>query len=107
MKKTNKFSPEVRERAVSMVQEQRGEYPSLWAAIASIALKIGCVSQTLHEWVKRTEVDVGKREGITTAEAQRVRELEHEVKELRRANEILKLASAFFAQAEIDRRLKS
>ena len=107
MKKTNKFSPEVRERAVSMVQEQRGEYPSLWAAIASIALKIGCVSQTLHEWVKRTEVDAGKREGITTTEAQRVRELEHEVKELRRANEILKLASAFFAQAEIDRRLKS
>ena len=107
MKKTNKFSPEVRERAVSMVQEQRGEYPSLWAAIASIALKIGCVSQTLHEWVKRTEVDAGKREGITTTEAQRVRELEREVKELRRANEILKLASAFFAQAELDRRLKS
>ena len=107
MKKTNKFSPEVRERAVSMVQEQRGEYPSLWAAIASIALKIGCVSQTLHEWVKRTEVDAGKREGITTTEAQRVRELEHEVKELRRANEILKLASAFFAQAELDHRLKS
>ena len=107
MKKTNKFSPEVRERAVSMVQEQRGEYPSLWAAIASIALKIGCVSQTLHEWVKRTEVDAGKREGITTTEAQRVRELEHEVKELRRANEMLKLASAFFAQAELDHRLKS
>ena len=107
MSKSNKFSPEVRERAVRMVQEHRGEYPSLWAAIASIALKIGCVSQTLHEWVKRTEVDAGKREGITTTEAQRVRELEQEVKELRRANEILKLASAFFAQAEIDRRLKS
>ena len=107
MKKTNKFSPEVRERAVSMAQEQRGEYPSLWAAIASIALKIGCVSQTLHEWVKRTEVDAGKREGITTTEAQRVRELEREVKELRRANEMLKLASAFFAQAELDHRLKS
>ena len=107
MKKTNKVSPEVRERAVSMVQEQRGEYPSLWAAIASIALKIGCVSQTLHEWVKRTEVDAGKREGITTTEAQRVRELEREVKELRRANEMLKLASAFFAQAELDHRLKS
>ena len=107
MKKTNKFSPEVRERAVRMVQEQRGEYPSLWAAIASIALKIGCVSQTLHEWVKRTEVDAGKREGITTTEAQRVRELEREVKELRRANEMLKLASAFFAQAELDHRLKS
>jgi len=107
MKKTNKFSPEVRERAVRMVQEQRGEYPSLWAAIESIAPKIGCVSQTLNEWVKRAEVDAGTREGITTAQAQRVKELEREVKELRRANEILKLASAFFAQAELDRRLKS
>ena len=106
MKKTNKFSPEVRERAVRMVQEQRGEYPSLWAAIESIAPKIGCVPQTLHEWVKCAEVDAGTREGLTTAEAQRVKELEREVKELRRANEILKLASAFFAQAELDRRLK-
>ena len=107
MKKTNKFSPEVRERAVRMVQEQRGEYPSLWAAIESIAPKIGCVPQTLNEWAKRAEVDAGTREGVTTAEAQRVKELEREVKELRRANEILKLASAFFAQAELDRRLKS
>ncbi len=107
MKKTNKFSPEMRERAVRMVQEQRGEYPSLWAAIESIAPKIGCVPHTLNEWVKRAEVDAGTREGVTTAEAQRVRELEREVKELRRANEILKLASAFFAQAELDRRLKS
>ncbi|MCD6662409.1 MAG: IS3 family transposase [Comamonas sp.] len=97
MKKTNKFSTEVRERAVRMVQEQRGEYPSLWAAIESIAPKIGCVPQTLNEWVKRAEVDAGTREGVTTAEAQRVKELEREVKELRRANEILKLASAFFA----------
>ena len=107
MKKTNKFSPEVRERAVRMVQEQRGEYPSLWSAIESIAPKIGCVPQTLNEWVKRSEVDAGTREGVTTTEAQRVKELEREVKELRRANEILKLASAFFAQAELDRRLKS
>ena len=107
MKKTNKFSPEVREREVRMVQEQRGEYPSLWAAIESIAPKIGCVPQMLNEWVKRTEVDAGTREGVTTAEAQRLKELEREVKELRRANEILKLASAFFAQAELDRRLKS
>ena len=107
MKKTNKFSPEMRERAVRMVQEQRGEYPSLWAAIESIAPKIGCVPHTLNEWVKRAEVDAGTREGVTTAEAQRVKELEREVKELRRANEILKLASAFFAQAELDRRLKS
>ncbi|WP_114070926.1 IS3 family transposase [Comamonas kerstersii] len=97
MKKTNKFSPEVRERAVRMVQEQLGEYPSLWAAIESIAPKIGCVPQTLNEWVKRAEVDAGTREGVTTTEALRVKELEREVKELRRANEILKLASAFFA----------
>nr|WP_157634391.1 IS3 family transposase [Variovorax sp. Root318D1] len=96
MKKSNKFSPEVRERAVRMVQEHRGEYPSLWAAIESIAPKIGCVPQTLNEWVKRDEIDNGVREGVTTSEAQRMKELEREVKELRRANEILKLASAFF-----------
>lgn len=107
MTKSNKFSPEVRERAVRMVQEHRGEYPSLWAAIESIAPKIGCVPQTLNEWVKRAEVDTGVREGVTTNDAQRMKELEREVKELRRANEILKLASAFFAQAEPGRRLKS
>ena len=107
MKKSNKFSPEVSERAVRMVQEHRGEYSSLWAAIEPIAPKIGCVPQTLNEWVKRMEVDAGVREGVTTSEAQRVKDLEREVKELRRANEILKLASAFFAQAELDRRLKS
>lgn len=106
MTKTNKFSPEVRERAVRLVQEHRDEYPSLWAAVESIAPKIGCVPQTLLEWVKRVEVDSGTRAGTTTAEAQRIKELEREVKELRRANEILKLASAFFAQAELDRRLK-
>ena len=107
MNKSNKFSTEVRERAVRMVLEHRGEYPSLWAAIESIAPKIGCVPQTLNEWVKRHEVDSGTREGVTTAERERVKELEREVKELRRANEILKLASAFFAQAELDRKLKS
>ena len=106
MNKSNKFSPEVRERAVRMVLEHRGEYPSLWAAVESMAPKIGCVPQTLLEWVKRVEVDGGVREGITTSQAQRVKDLEREVKELRRANEILKLASAFFAQAELDRRLK-
>ena len=106
MKKTNKFSPETRERAVRMVHEHRGDYPSLWAAVESIAPKIGCVPQTLLEWVKRVEVDTGVRGGVTTAETQRVKKLEREVKELRRANEILKLASAFFAQAELDRRLK-
>ncbi|OPZ09411.1 MAG: Transposase [Alphaproteobacteria bacterium ADurb.BinA280] len=107
MNKSKKFSPEVRERAVRMVQEHRGEYPSLWAAVESIAGKIGCVPQTLLTWVQRHEIDSGVRDGVTTAEAKRVKELEREVKELRRANEILKLASAFFAQAELDRRLKS
>lgn len=107
MNKSTKFSPEVRERAVRMVQEHRGEYPSLWAAIESIAPKIGCVPQTLHEWVKREEVDAGQREGLTTSERERLKQLERENKELRRANEILKTASAFFAQAELDRRLKS
>jgi len=107
MNKTKKFSPEVRERAVRMVQEHRGEYPSLWAAVESIAPKIGCVPQTLLAWVQRQEIDSGVREGVTSAEAKRVKDLEREVKELRRANEILKLASAFFAQAELDRRLKS
>ena len=106
MRKSNKFSPEVRERAVRLVQEHRGQYPSLWAAIESIAPKIGCVPQTLLEWVKQAEVDVGARAGTSTVEQARIKDLEREVKELRRANEILKLASAFFAQAELDRRLK-
>ena len=97
MNKTNKFSPEVRERAVRMVQEHRIEYPSLWAAVESIAPKIGCVPQTLLAWVQRHEIDNSQRAGVTTTEAKRVKELEREVKELRRANEILKLASAFFA----------
>jgi transposase len=107
MKKSNKFSPEVRERAVRMVLEHRGEYPSLWATIESIAPKIGCVPQTLNEWVRKHEVETGMRDGVTSAERERVKALEREVKELRKANEILKLASAFFAQAELDRRFKS
>jgi transposase len=107
MNKSNKFSPEVRERAVRLVLEHRGEYPSLWAAVESIAPKIGCVPQTLLEWIKRAEVDAGERPGTTTAEALRIKELERENKELRRANDILRTASAFFAQAELDRKLKS
>jgi transposase len=107
MNKSNKFSPEVRERAIRLVQEHRGEYPSLWAAVESIAPKIGCVPQTLLDWVKRDEVDNGQRDGQSTSERERIKALEREVKELRRANEILKTASAFFAQAELDRRLKS
>ena len=106
MNKSNKFSPEVRERAVRMVQEHRGEYPSLWAAVESIAPKIGCVPQTLHTWVRQHEIDAGQRGGVSTAETERIKELERENRELRKANEILKLASAFFAQAELDRRLK-
>jgi transposase-like protein len=90
-----------------MVQEHRGEYPSLWAAIESIAPKIGCVPQTLNEWVRKQEIDTGLRDGVTSEERDRIKALEREVKELRRANEILKLASAFFAQAELDRKLKS
>ncbi|MEZ5635956.1 MAG: IS3 family transposase [Burkholderiaceae bacterium] len=95
-KKSNKFSPEMRERAVRLVQEHRGEYPSLWAAVESIAPKIGCVPQTLLEWVKRYEVDTGTRDGVSTAERERIKALEREVKELRRANDILKTASGFF-----------
>jgi transposase len=106
MNKSNKFSPEVRERAVRLVQEHREEYPSLWAAVESIAPKIGCVPQTLLEWVKRQEVDSGQREGLSTSERERIKALERENKELRRANDILKTASAFFAQAELDRQLK-
>lgn len=106
MRKSPKFSPEMRERAVRMVQEHRGEHASMWATIESIAGKIGCVPQTLHTWVKQHEVDSGQRTGVSTAEAERIKELERENRELRKANEILKLASAFFAQAELDRRLK-
>lgn len=107
MNTSKKFSPETRERAARMVLEHRGEYPSLWATVESFAPKIGCAPQTLLAWVKQHQIDSGTREGVTTAEARRVKELERENKELRRANEILKLASAFFAQAELDRRLKS
>lgn len=107
MTKSAKYSPEVRERAVRMVQESRGEHPSQWSAIESIAGKIGCAPQTLHGWVSRQERDSGQRDGPTTSEQQRLKDLEREVKELRKANEILKLASAFFAQAELDRRFKS
>lgn len=107
MNKDSKFSPEVRERAVRMVLEHRGEYPSLWAAVESIAPKIGCVPQTLLEWVRKHEVETGTRNGTTQAERDRLKELERENKELRRANDILRTASAFFAQAELDRKLKS
>jgi transposase-like protein len=107
MGKSNRFSPEVRERAVRRVQEHRVEYPALWAVMESIAPKIGCSAQTLHECVKRHEVDAGLRGGVSSGERDRIKALKREAQELRRAKEILKLASAFFAQAELDRRFKS
>ena len=107
MRKSPKFSPEVVERAVRMVFDAKDQYPSQWAVIESIAGKLRCTAETLRRWVRKGERDIGKRDGPTTAEHQRVKKLEREVRELRRANEILKLASAFFAQAELDRRLKS
>jgi transposase-like protein len=105
--KTSKFTPELRERAVRMVLEHRADHSSQWATIQSIAPKIGCTPQTLLKWIQRAEIDQGTRDGVTTAERERVTALEREVKELHRANEILKLASAFFAQAELDRRIKA
>ena len=107
MKKSVKFSPEVRERAVRMVFESRPDHPSLWAAVESIAAKIGCTAQTLHNWVRQHERGTGQQDRPTSSEQQRIKALEREVKELRKANEILRLASAYFAQAELDRRLKS
>src|SRR6185437_7949199 len=101
-----KFSPEVRERAVRMVIEHRGDHASQWAAIVSIAAKIGCTAQTLHNWVAQAERDQGRRAGTTTDERERIKALERENRELRQANEILRKASAYFAQAELDRRFR-
>ena len=103
---TPKFSPEVRERAVRMVREHRGEHASQWAAIVSIAAKIGCTAETLRSWVEQAERDRGLRAGPTTDERERMKALERENRELRQANEILRKASAYFAQAELDRRCK-
>ena len=105
-KTTNKFSPEVRERAVRLVLETEAQHPSRWQAVMSIAAKIGCTAQTLNEWVKKAEVDSGRRAGIPTETAERMRALERENRELRQANEILRKASAYFAMAELDRRSK-
>jgi transposase-like protein len=101
-----KFSPEVRERAVRMVFEHQDEYDSQWAAMGSIAEKIGCTTESLRKWVRQAERDQGRKPGLTTEERERLKALERENKELRRANEILRKASAFFAQAELDRREK-
>ena len=107
MNKAKTFSPEVQERAVRRMEEHRQDYPSQWSAIESIAGKIGCSATTLLKWVRRHEVDTGTRARVTSEERERIKILERENRELRRANEILKLASAFFAQAELDRRIKS
>ena len=106
MKSTKKYGPEVRERAVRLVLEHQNEHASQWAAIESIAAKIGCTSQTLCNWVRQAERDRGMRAGPTSAESERIKSLEREVRELRQANEILRKASAYFAQAELDRRSK-
>ena len=106
-KTTNTYSPEVRERAVRMVLEHEGQHESRWAAILSISSKIGCAPQTLNEWVKKAEVDGGKRAGMPTEIAERLKALERENRELRQANEILRKASAYFALAELNRRSKT
>mgnify|MGYP001551639511 FL=1 len=104
MNRSTRYSPEIRERAVRMVFEHQAEYDSQWAAMNSIAGKIGCTAETLRKWVRRAERDQGLREGVTSSERERLKALECENRELKRANEILRKASAFFAQAELDRK---
>jgi transposase len=101
-----RYSKEVKERAVRMVFEHQGEHESQWAAISSIATKIGCTSETLRKWVRQAEINQGIRNGLTTSEREKLKQLERENRELKRANEILRKASAYFAQAELDRRPK-
>ena len=106
MSTSKRYSPEVRERAVRLVFEHKGEHESQWAAIGSIGSKIGCTAETLRKWVRQAERDQGKRSGLSSSERDRLKELERENRELKRANEILRKASAFFAQAELARRPK-
>ena len=106
MARPSKYSPELRERAVRMVFEHAHDHPSQWATIRSVAEKLGCTVEALRRWVRQAERDEGRRPGLTTDERQRLKQLEREVFELKRANEILRKASAYFAQAELDRRAK-
>jgi transposase-like protein len=106
MNTSKRYSPEIRERAVRMVLEQQTEHSSQWATIQSIASKLGCTSETLRRWVRQAERDQGIRNGMTSDDRERLKKLERENRELKRANEILRKASAFFAQAELDRPLK-
>ena len=106
MDKRSRYSPEFRERAVRLVFEHQGEHSSQWAAIGSIAAKVGCTAETLRKWVRQAERDQGRREGLTGTDRERLKALERENRELKRANEILRKASAYFAQAELDRRPK-
>jgi transposase len=106
MSRANKYSPELRERAVRMVFDHTGEHSSQWAAIRSVAEKLGCTVEALRRWVRQAERDAGKRPGLTTDERAELKRLQRENFELKRANEILRKASAFFAQAELDRRAK-
>jgi len=106
MARPSKYSPELRERAVRMVLEHADEHPSQWAAIRSVAEKLGCTTEGLRRWVRQAERDAGHRPGLTTDERARLKQLERENVELKRANEILRKASAYFAQAELDRRPK-
>ena len=106
MARPSRYSREVQERAVRMVREHGPEHPSQWAAIQAIAAKLGCTAETLRRWVRQDDRDQGRRPGLTSDERQRLKELERENRELKRANEILRKASAYFAQAELDRRAK-
>ena len=107
MEKNNtRFSPEVKERSVRLVAEQRGEHESQWATICAVASKIGCTAETLRRWVRQAERDAGKREGLTTSEREEMKRLQRENRELKKANEILRLASAYFTKAELDRQQK-
>ena len=106
MNTTRRYSPEVRERAVRLVFDHQSAHASQWAAMESVAAKIGCTAETLRKWVRQAERDQGRRDGVTTSDRERLKALERENRELRRANEILRTASAYFAQAELDRRRK-